>query len=122
MSRRGVNRVVLVLTALVLAMPFAARVTSANGSKATSATMDILTAVSLNGKQLKPGTYTITADDQKVTIALKGKVLAEAPIEWKEETSKPSYSNIVTSGDQVTEIHFSGKMRYVTITSVEGKL
>jgi hypothetical protein len=122
MSRRGVNRVVLVLTALVLTMPFATRVTSANGSKATSATMDILTAVSLNGKQLKPGTYTVTADDRKVTIEQKGKVLAEAPVEWKEENSKPSYSNIVTSGDQVTEIHFSGKMRYVTITSVEGKL
>jgi hypothetical protein len=122
MSRRGVNRVVPVLLALALAVPFTSRVTSANSSKPTSATMDILTAVTLNGKQLKPGTYTVTADERKVTVAQDGKVVAQAPVEWKEENSKPSYSNIVTSGDQVTEIHFNGKMRYVTITSVEGKL
>jgi hypothetical protein len=122
MSRRGANRFVAVLIALAFAVPFAARVASANGSKATSATMDVLNAVSVNGKQLKPGTYDVTADDSKVTLAQHGKVLAEAPVQWKDENSKPRYSNIVTSGDQVTEIHFGGKMRYVTISSEEGKL
>lgn len=122
MSRRGVNRVVPILIALAFAMPFAARVASANGSKTTSATMDILKAVSVNGKQLQPGTYNVTADDSKVTLARNGKVVAEAPVQWKDENSKPRYSNIVTSGDQVTEIHFGGKMRYVTISSEEGKL
>jgi hypothetical protein len=122
MSRRGVNRVVRVLVVLALAMPFAARIASANGSKPISATMDILSTVSLNGKQLKPGTYTISADDSKVTVRQNGKVLAEAPVQWKDESRKPSSSNIVTTGDQVTEIHFGGKMRYVTIGSAEGKL
>jgi len=122
MSRRGVNRVVPALVVLAFAMSFAARVASANNSKATSATMDILTAVSLNGKQLKPGTYTVTADDSKVTIVQNGKVLAEAPVQWKEETSKPHNSNIVTTGDQVKEIHFGGKMRYIAIGPVESKL
>jgi hypothetical protein len=122
MSRRGVNRVVPVLVGLAFAMLFAARVASANGSKPTSATMDILSTVSLNGKQLKPGTYTISADDSKVTVAQNGKVVAEAPVEWKDESSKPHYTNIVTKSDQVTEIHFGGKMRYVAIGSAEGKL
>jgi hypothetical protein len=122
MSRRGVNRVVPVLIALAFLMPFAARVASANGSKATYATMDILTTVSVNGKELKPGTYNVTADDSKVTLTQHGKVVAEARVQWKDENSKPRYSNIVTSGEQVTEIHFGGKMRYVTISSEEGKL
>jgi hypothetical protein len=103
------------LVALVLAMPLAARAVAGNNSKPTSATMDVLSAISLGGKQLKPGTYTVTADDSKVTLAQNGKVLAEAPVQWKDETNKARYSNIVTVGDQVTEIHFGGKMRYVTI-------
>ena len=122
MSRRGVNRVMPIVVALALAIPFAAGVASANNSKATSTTMDILTTVSLNGKQLKPGTYTVTAGDSKVTLAQNGKVVAEAPVQWKDETSKPQHSNIVTTGEQVTEIHFSGKMRYVTVGPVESKL
>jgi dolichyl-phosphate-mannose--protein O-mannosyl transferase len=122
MSRRGVNRVVQIVIALALAIPFAAGVASANNSKTTSTTMDILMTVSLNGKQLKPGTYTVTAGDSKVTLAQNGKVVAEAPVQWKDETSKPQHSNIVTTGEQVTEIHFSGKMRYVTVGPVESKL
>ena len=115
MSRRGVNAVAPILVALALAMPLAARAVAGNGSKPTSATMDILTAVSLGGKEIKPGTYTVTADDTKVTLAQNGKVVAEAPVQWKDETSKARYTNIVTIGEKVTEIHFGGKMRYVSI-------
>jgi len=121
MSRRGVNQVVRILLVVALAMPLAARA-FANGSKSTSTTMDVLNAVSLNGKQLKPGTYTVTADDAKVTVTQGGKVMAEAPVEWKEETTKPRNTNIVTNNDEVTEIHFGGKMRYIQVTTVQGRL
>jgi hypothetical protein len=114
MSRKT-NFLLPVLVALVLAMPLAARDVSANNSKATNATMDVLNQVVLAGKTLKPGSYTVSADDSKVTIARDGKVIAEAPVQWKDEASKAKYSNIVTVGDQVKEIHFSGKMRYVEI-------
>jgi hypothetical protein len=122
MSRHAVNRVVRILVVLAVAMPLAARTVGANGSKSTSATMDILSAVSLNGKQLKPGTYTVTADDTKVTVAQNGKVVAEAPVQWKDESTKPKSSNIVTNNEEVTEIHFNGKMRYVQVAPVEGRL
>lgn len=115
MSRRGVNVVAPILVALMLAMPLAARAVAGNSSKPTSTTMDVLTLISLGGKEIKPGTYTVTADDSKVTLAQNGKVLAEAPVQWKDETSKARYSNIVTVDAKVTEIHFSGKMRYVSI-------
>jgi outer membrane lipoprotein-sorting protein len=119
MYRRGLKQVVGILVVVALAM--VARGVSANGSK-TSATIDILTAASLNGKQLKPGTYTVTVDDTKVTVAQNGKVMAEAPVEWKDESKKPSNSNVVINNDEVKEIHFGGKMRYVTVAPVEGKL
>jgi len=115
MSRRGVNLFVPIFIALVLAMPAVARDAGAKNGKSTSATLDISIPVSLAGKQLKPGTYYVTADDAKVTLVQDGKVVAEAPVQWKDESSKPRYSKIVTLGDQLKEIHFGGKMRYVEI-------
>jgi hypothetical protein len=115
MARRGLNLIVPIFVALLVAMPLAARDAAKNG-KATSADLEIFSAVTLAGKQLKPGTYHIIADDSKVTVSIGNKVVAEAPVEWKDETSKPRYSNIVSAGDQVKEIHFNGKMRYVAIT------
>lgn len=122
MSRNRLNRIASFSFALALALPILSSAVSANGSKPTSASMDVLTTISLNGKQLKPGTYKVTAGESKVTLEQDGKVVVEAPVQWKDETNKPNYSNIVTVGNQVTEIHFSGKMRYVTIGSQEGKL
>ena len=115
MSRRGVNLFVPLFVALVLAMPAVARDAAAKNGKSTSATLDISVPVSLAGKQLKPGTYNITADDARVTLAQNGKVVAEAPVQWKDEPSKARYSKIVTVGDHLKEIHFGGKMRYVEI-------
>jgi hypothetical protein len=116
MSRRRLNFVLPIFVALLLAMPLAARAAGDNKtSKSTKATMDLLTEASLGGKQLKPGTYVVTADDSKVTFSMNGKVVAEASVQWKDETTKVSMSNFVNVGDQVKEIHFGGKMRYVEI-------
>jgi hypothetical protein len=114
MARRGRNLLLPVLVALLFALPLAARDT-AKSENATTAQVDVLSTITLAGKQLKPGSYVVKADDSKVTLLLNGKVVAEAPIEWKDETNKPKYSQIVTTDSQVKEIHFSGKMRYVTI-------
>jgi hypothetical protein len=114
-SRRGLNLFVPILVALLAAMPLAARDAGKNG-KATNTDVDILSSVTLAGKQLAPGNYHVSADDAKVTVTLNGKVVAEAPVTWKDETSKPKSSNIVTNDNQVTEIHFNGKMRYVSIS------
>jgi hypothetical protein len=115
MSRRGVNLFLPLFVALVLAMPAVARDAGAKNGKSTSATLDISVPVSLAGKQLKPGTYNITADDARVTLAQNGKVVAEAPVQWKDEPSKARYSKIVTVSAQLKEIHFGGKMRYIEI-------
>jgi len=115
MYRRGLNFFAPILVALLVAMPLAARDNGKNG-KATTAEVDILSSCTLAGKQLKPGTYRVTADDATVTVEMNGKVVAQAPVIWKDETSKPRNNNVVTNSDQVTEIHFGGKMRFVSIS------
>ena len=115
MSRRAVNFFLPLFVALVLAMPAVAADAGAKNGKSTNATLDISIPLTFAGKQLKPGTYSISADDARVTLALNGKVVAEAPVQWKDEANKPRYSKIVTSGDRLKEIHFGGKMRYVEI-------
>ena len=95
MARRGLNLIVPIFVALLVAMPLAARDSGKNG-KATSAEVDILSAVTLAGKQLKPGTIESWRTTSKVTVSLGGKVVAEAPVEWKDETSKPRNSNMVS--------------------------
>ena len=95
-------------------MPLAARDAGKNG-KATTAYVEIWNPVSVAGKEIKPGTYRVSADDATVTLSLDGKVVAEAPVEWKDETNKPRQSELVIDKSQVKEIHFGGKMRYIAI-------
>jgi hypothetical protein len=115
MTRRGWNLLLPIFVALLIAMPVAARDNAKNG-KATTAEIELLSTASIAGKQLKPGTYTVKAEESKVTLLFIGKVVVEAPVEWKDETNKPRNSQIVTTDDQVKEIHFEGKMRYVAIS------
>jgi hypothetical protein len=116
MTRRGVNLLAPILIALAFAMPVAASDAGTKDSKPTTATMEFLKPVTLGGIQLKPGSYHVVADETKVTIEQNGKMVAEAPVQWKDGNQKSRYSNIVSVGDQLKEIHFSGKMRYVVIT------
>ncbi|MGC2330938.1 MAG: hypothetical protein WA581_05770 [Candidatus Acidiferrales bacterium] len=113
-SRRSLGFVLSALAALAVAVPMMARNASAKSSKVT-ATMDIMSAETLGGKQIQPGTYTFRIDDSTVTVLQHGKTVAEAPVQWKDETRKPNMSNIVTENNQIKEIHFGGKMQYVQI-------
>jgi hypothetical protein len=116
MSRRPLSVVLSAVVALAVVIPIAARDAAAKDTKATTTTIDLFSAVTVGGKDLKPGTYRITADDSRVTLELNGKVVAQAPVQWKDETRKPADSRIVTQNNQLKEIHFGGKMRYVEIS------
>ncbi|HUA00395.1 MAG TPA: hypothetical protein VMB02_08695 [Candidatus Aquilonibacter sp.] len=114
-SRRPVTFLMSALIALALAVPMFARDVSAKGSKVTTATMDIFSEATLGGTDIKPGTYTFKIDDSTVTVLLHGKMVAQARAEWKDETSKPAMSNLRLDKNQIKEIHFSGKMKYVQV-------
>jgi hypothetical protein len=113
MARSGRNLVVALLVAMLVALPLAARDAAKDGKAITK--VNVYSTVTLAGKRLKPGEYRVTANDSKVTLAMDGKVVAEAAVEWKDETIKPKASSIVSDAGRVKEIHFDGKMRYVEI-------
>ncbi len=114
---RSTNRVITVFAALVLLVAIAAQTAPAKDTKAgVNTTMSLLNPATFAGKQLKPGDYAVSADETHVQISMNGKVVAEAPVQWKEETSKARYSAFVSEGNKITEIHFGGKTRFVTIS------
>jgi hypothetical protein len=120
MSRRAMNRpmnrAMTVFAALLLLVAIAAQTAPAKDTKAgVSTTMSLLNPATFAGKQLQPGDYAVSVDETHVTISMRGKVVAEAPVQWKDETSKAKYSAFVSENNKITEIHFGGKTRFVTI-------
>jgi hypothetical protein len=124
MEHRRMNFVMTILAALALAMPIAARADDSKTVKPVSrVAVDLHNAATLAGKDLKPGTYQVSADESKMTISRDGKVVAEAPIEWKDGESKASYTSVVVNSNQITEIHFGGKAKFISVAggTVAGK-
>ena len=117
MSRHGIGYVFAALAALAIAMPLAAHNNAGKDSTIVKATMAISDDATLGGKRVKAGTYDVKADETKVTLSRNGKVVAEAPVEWKDEQSKPTYSSIKVDSGSVKEIHFNGKTRYAELSS-----
>jgi hypothetical protein len=115
MSRRSLSFVLSVFAVLAIATPMMARDSGGGNVKPVSVTMDLFNGASLGDKALKPGTYQVTADESKVTLKLDGKVVAEAPIQWKDTTMKANRTSLTINKDQITEIHFGGKTRYAEI-------
>jgi hypothetical protein len=124
MEHRRMNFVVTILAALALVIPIAARADDSKAVKPVSrVAVDLHSAATLAGKDLKPGTYQVSADDSRMTISRDGKVVAEAPIEWKDGQSKASYTSVITDSDKITEVHFGGKTKYISVTggTIAGK-
>jgi len=117
MSRFGIASVLSLVAGLAIAMPLAARSNAGNNQKSTvTAKMDIVNDATVGGKEVKAGTYDVKVNETKVTLLRDGKVIAEAPVEWKEEPTKSSYSSIIVDSGAVKEIHFTGKTKYAQLT------
>ncbi len=118
MLHRRTSLALAIVAGLILAIPLAAHAFApARNPKTITETMGIFDPVTLAGKQLKPGTYVVTADDTKVTLTRNGKVVAEVAAQWKDEADKARYSSIVAPDGKVKEIHFAGKTRYLEFTN-----
>lgn len=116
MTRNRTSCVLPMLAILALAMPLAARSNGKDSKSKASATVELVKDAVVGGKQVKAGTYEVKANETKLTLSHDGKVVAESPIEWKDEQAKSTYSAIVVDGGAVKEVHFSGKTRYVQIS------
>jgi hypothetical protein len=115
MSRTLVYRLLTITLALALALPLVAvpgysRTTTSTAVKSTFTLADPAT---LGGKTLKPGQYSVIADDSKVTVKQDGKIIAEMPAQWVDGKEKQSRTALVLEGNQIQEIRFGGQTRYV---------
>jgi hypothetical protein len=121
MLRNKMNGVLAVLATLALVLSIASHTTTAKDAKSTvtpivKSDVKLLDTAKLGSSDLKPGDYSVTADDTHAKFSKGGKVIAEASIQWKDESSKAKYTTVVVESSQIKEIHFSGKMKYVEIT------
>ena len=69
----------------------------------------------LNGTALKPGEYKVVASDSTVSFFRGNKLIAQAPIQWKETSQKIDQNAIVTTEGKVQEVRFKGQSRSVVV-------
>ena len=118
MTRSKMVRFSAVVAALVLVLSIGMKTVSAKDSKSdTASVFTIQNATSLAGQSIAPGDYKVSVTETQLTLSKDGKVVAQVPVQWKDETSKPHYSTIVTEGNKITEFHFGGKARFVTVSA-----
>lgn len=108
------KRLLSMISGLAIATGLVA-LSSAAKSKATRATMNLSAVANMGGTQLNAGTYDVEATESTLKLKRNGKVVAQAPIKWKDEQSKSQYSSIVAESGRVTEVHFGGKTRYAQV-------
>jgi hypothetical protein len=115
------NGVLTILAALALALTIATHATPAKDAKSTvtpivKTDLRLLSPATLGGTNLQAGEYSVTADDAHARFLKNGKIIAEASVQWKDESAKSRTNAVVVDGNQIKEIHFGGKMKYVEIT------
>ena len=121
MSRSKINGMLTILAALTLALSIATHTTPAKDAKSTvtpivKTDLKLLSPATLGGTNLQAGQYSVTADDTHARFLKNGKIIAEASVQWKDESAKSRTNAVVVDGNQIKEIHFGGKMKYVEIT------
>ena len=115
MSRSRKTHALTAFAVLALTTVFSAYDSSANDSKKVNTTLAFVTDATIAGKQVKAGEYDVKATQSSLQLLHNGKLVAESPVEWKDEQSKPRNSSVVTDNGAVKEIHFAGKERYVEL-------
>jgi len=118
MSQSKMIRVSTFVAAMVLMLSIGMQTLSAKETKpGASATVTVQNSTWLAGQEIKPGDYIVSVTETQLTMSKGGKVVAQVPVQWKDETSKPRYTTIVTEGNKITEFHFGGKARYVAVSA-----
>lgn len=77
-----------------------------------SATISVTQRTTIEGTQLKPGTYQIKIPqngDQMKVVTAEGKVVAQVPCHWVTLKEKPSDTEVVFQRNRITEVEFGGK-------------
>lgn len=84
------------------------------GNVLAKGTFMLVQSQSLNGTTLQPGEYQVIASDSQVSFLFKRKIVAQAPIQWKDVVLTDSNA-VVDEGGNIREILFKGKKRSVVV-------
>ncbi len=118
MLRRFSLKCVALLAVGVMALPMvAAARPSRDSNSRLSTTITINSPVTFAGTPLKPGTYEVVATESTVIVSQDGRKLVESAAEIRDDQHAPHSSNIVLDGNQVKEVHFGGKTKYISLSS-----
>ncbi len=69
----------------------------------------------LNGVTLASGEYNVVASDSTLSFFRGKKLIAQAPIQWKDGAQKTQQNAIVTDTGKIQEVRFKGKNRSVVV-------
>ena len=114
-SRVVLHRILTVALVVALALPLVATPALAKDSGAVKTSITLASPANLGGTTLKAGEYSVIADETKVTLKRDGKVVAEVSAQWADAKQKFDASSVVIEGNDIREIRFGGKSRYVVI-------
>lgn len=100
--RLRVKQGVAVLAVLALSMPLWARTYKQD----LMADKDEM----IGNTELRAGSYQLTADTSKKELQIleNGKVMGTVPGQWVKLPNKPQYSTVVSDGNKITQVQFSG--------------
>lgn len=82
-----------------------------------STTISVSTTASVDNKTLEPGEYKVVAEGTTAKFERDGDIVAEAPFTWKTLSNKPSYSEVMTDHNRITEVDFPGKTQAIVFSS-----
>jgi len=107
--RNSMTVVVALLAAMVLALPVFARPDKVD--------LVISHPCLVGSSSIRPGSYRLVIDTNKVSFMHDGKVVAEATGEWKKADKKADSTSIsYEENGPVREIHIGGRAAYFAIS------
>jgi hypothetical protein len=69
----------------------------------------------IGGTTLTAGEYNVVANDSTLSFFRGKKLIAEAPIQWKDGAQKVEQNAIVTESGKIQEVRFKGQSRSVMV-------
>ena len=84
------------------------------GNIVAKGTFNIVAGKTLNGTTLQAGEYKVIVSGSQVSFLLKGKIVAQAPVQWKDAELSDNNAIVDESGS-IREIRFRGKRQSAVV-------
>lgn len=113
MSRNKPFSMLAVALALAVSLPAlaASRHKKDDPKPLAKSTFELVGNESLGNTMLKAGSYVVTAEESKISFWRNDKLVAEAPVIWKQLSEAPQRNTVVLDSGKIIEIRFPGKNR-----------